>query len=87
MTVASQGTRDFWELYRDLPVEVRESARKAYRRWQQDVFHPSLHFKKLRNENWSVRIGLNYRALGKFSEDGVFLWEWIGSHADYDKRV
>ena len=54
---------------------------------QQDVFHPSLHFKKLRNENWSVRIGLNYRALGKFSEDGVFLWEWIGSHADYDKRV
>lgn len=50
MTVASQGTRVFWELYRDLPVEVRESARKAYRRWQQDAFHPSLHFKKVRHE-------------------------------------
>ena len=56
-------------------MEVRESARKAYRRWQQDAFHPSLHFKKLRNENWSVRIGLNYRVMGKFSEDGMFLWE------------
>jgi hypothetical protein len=68
-------------------VEVRESARKAYRRWQRDAFHPSLHFKKVRHENWSVRISLNYRALGKISEDGVFLWEWIGTHAEYDKRI
>jgi hypothetical protein len=44
-------------------------------------------FKKAGYNNWSVRIGLNYRAIGKFSEDGMFLWEWIGSHADYDKRV
>ena len=87
MTIPSQGTPSFWELYRALPVEVREFARRAYRRWQEDAFHPSLHFKKVGNENWSVRIGLNYRAIGKFSEDGMFLWEWIGSHADYDKRL
>ena len=50
-------------------------------------FCASLHFKKVGADNWSVRIGLNYRAIGKFSKDGAFLWEWIGSHADYDKRV
>lgn len=87
MTIASQGTQGFWELYRALPVQVQESARRAYRRWREDAFHPSLHFKKVGNDNWSVRVGLNYRAIGKFVEDGTFLWEWIGSHAEYDKRV
>jgi hypothetical protein len=87
LTVSSRGTQTFWELYRGLPVEIQESARKAYRKWQQDAFHPSLHFKKVGGDNWSARIGLNYRAIGKFVEDGTFLWEWIGSHAEYDKRV
>jgi hypothetical protein len=34
-----------------------------------------------------VWVGLNYRAIGRFSEDGTFLWEWIGTHADYDKKI
>jgi len=51
-----------------------------------DPFHPSLHFKKVTGDNWSIRLGLRYRALGKFTNDGMFLWEWIGSHADYDRR-
>jgi hypothetical protein len=34
-----------------------------------------------------VRVGISYRALGKFTNDGMFLWEWIGTHADYDKKV
>jgi len=87
LTISSQGTRAFWELYCDLPLEVRELARKAFRRWQRDPFHPSLHFKKVGNDNWSVRVGLNYRAIGNFAKDGTFVWEWIGGHADYDKRV
>ncbi len=52
-----------------------------------DPFHPSLHFKKVGAVNWSVRVGLNYQALGKFAADGTFLWEWIGSHADYDAKL
>jgi hypothetical protein len=87
LTLSSQGTRTFWELYRGLPVEIRVSARKAYRKWQQDAFHPSLHLKKVGQENWSVRVSLHYRALGKFTADGTFLWEWIGTHADYDKKL
>jgi hypothetical protein len=35
---------------------------------------------------WSVRIGLDYRAVGVDADDGV-LWIWIGSHADYDKFI
>jgi len=87
LTVSSRGTQAFWDLYRGLPAEVRASARKAYRKWQQDAFHPSLHFKKVGQDNWSVRVGINYRALGTFTADGIFLWDWIGAHADYDKKL
>ncbi len=87
MTLRSSGTSDFWEQYRGLPFDIRQLARRAYRRWQMDPFHPSLHFKKVGAGNWSVRVGLNYRAIGKFAADGTFLWEWIGSHADYDAKL
>jgi hypothetical protein len=46
-----------------------------------------LDFKKVGKENWSGRVGLNYRAIGKFTDDGTFLWEWIGIHADNDSRL
>jgi hypothetical protein len=42
------------------------------------------YFKKVRDENWSVRIGNHYGAMGKFVE-GAFLWEWIGTHGEYDR--
>lgn len=50
-------------------------------------FSTSLHFKRAAADNWSARVGLNYRAIGKFAKDGTFLWEWIGTHADYDKKL
>ena len=34
----------FWESYRALNSEVRQSARKAYRLWAENPFHPSLRF-------------------------------------------
>jgi hypothetical protein len=30
-------------------------------------------------------VGDHYRAVGKFA-GSVFLWEWIGTHEDYNKR-
>jgi hypothetical protein len=83
--IASRGTPEFWRLYRALPDEVKETARKNYRLWQTNAFHPSLHFKSIGRPNWSVRVGLHHRAIGRFIGEG-FVWEWIGSHADYDKR-
>ena len=85
MRIASRGTPEFWRLYRQLPVEVKEVARKNYRLWQANAFHPSLHFKPIGKPNWSARVGQQYRAIGRFLGD-EFVWEWIGSHADYDRR-
>jgi hypothetical protein len=47
-----------------------------------------LHFKKLEGEDriYSVRIGLGYRALGAMKGNRV-VWFWIGSDAEYDRRV
>jgi hypothetical protein len=70
-----------------LPDEVQAQARQAYRLFRADPAHPSLRFKKIeQTENvYSVRIGLGYRALGVL-DGSVIIW-WIGSHADYDRRV
>jgi hypothetical protein len=79
----SAGTPDFWRQYHALPEPARIAARKSFRLWQQDAFHPSLHFKKIGGEKWSVRVGNHYRAVGKFAGD-TMIWDWIGSHAEYD---
>jgi hypothetical protein len=60
-------------------------ARKTYGLWSANAFHPSPHFKCIGKPNWSVRVGGHYRAVGKFS-GSVFVWEWIGSHEEYNKR-
>jgi hypothetical protein len=83
--IPSRGTPEFWRLYFALPAETRTLARKTYELWKLNAFHPSLHFKCIGQPNWSVRIGAHCRAIGRFTEN-AFLWEWIGSHADYDKR-
>ena len=85
MTIPSRGTEAFWRLYHALPAEVRGTARKNYRLWQANAFHPSLHFKAIGQPNWSARVGDHYRAIGRFI-GSEFVWEWIGPHADYDKR-
>jgi hypothetical protein len=81
----SRGTSEFWRRYRALPAEVRTLAQKNYRLWSANAFHPSLHFKSIGKADWSVRVGGHYRAVGKFSGKN-FLWEWIGSHEEYNKR-
>lgn len=59
-------TRQFWNAFVELPADVKAAAQSAYRLFRDNPAHPSLHFKKLEghDEIYSVRIGLNYRALG-----------------------
>jgi len=83
--IPSRGTSEFWRRYRALPAEVRTLAQKNYRIWSANAYHPSLHFKCIGKSDWSVRVGGHYRAVGKFSGE-TFLWEWIGSHEEYNKR-
>ncbi|RME13361.1 MAG: hypothetical protein D6802_01685 [Ardenticatenia bacterium] len=76
----------FWEAYASLDESVKRRAKKAFQLWEQNPFHPSLHFKCInREENiWSVRITRGYRAVGVLEGDTV-TWFWIGHHDDYER--
>lgn len=78
----------FRKAYAELPDAVRVRARAAYRLFQHDPHHPSLHFKQVhpRRPIFSAQVGLGYRALGVLDTDTV-VWFWIGSHADYDRLI
>jgi hypothetical protein len=79
-------TLEFWQTYSKLPLQIKERAKKAYRLWIQDPFHPSLHFKKVGEDLWSARITFDYRALAlKQGED--YYWIWIGTHDDYESII
>jgi len=58
-------------------------ALKNYELLKCDSRHPSLQFKKV-GKLWSVRVGLEYRALAIVIPEG-FLWIWIGRHEVYDQ--
>ena len=70
--------------YDALPKSVRSAADKCFALLKSDPRHPSLHFKKIQDDLWSARVGLNYRALALKGDDG-FQWFWIGTHGEYDR--
>ena len=74
--------------FRALPESIKEQARKSYRLWRANPYHPGLHFKRVHPKEplYSVRVGLGWRALGVLEDDSV-TWLWIGSHADYDRLI
>lgn len=84
----SHTTGQFREMFKRLPEQVRRRAREAYRKFEQDPFHPSLHFKRVHSSLpvYSVRIGIGYRAVG-IRKDSEMIWFWIGSHEDYDRLL
>jgi hypothetical protein len=76
----------FWDAYSKLTPDIRKRAKKAYRIWTEDSFHPSLRFKCINHEEdiWSVRITLGVRALGVLDRNTV-TWFWVGTHDDYER--
>ena len=75
----------FWKYFAKLPNNIKELSRKNFELLKKDPKHPSLHFKEV-GKFWSVRIGLNHRALA--IEDGDdFIWVWIGTHNEYDRMI
>lgn len=79
----SFATTDFWKAYARLTPELKEQAQKAYRLWQDNPLHPSLHFKKVGKNLWSARITGGYRALALKKGDDYY-WIWIGNHDAYE---
>ncbi len=84
----SKVTSNFWKLFNDLPENVQNLAVKNYEIWRENPLHPSLHFKNIRSNLFSIRINLFYRALGYFDkETNTITWTWIGTHGTYDKKI
>lgn len=79
-------TQKFWKYYNNLPLKIQRTADRSYELLKNDPSHPSLHFKKIGNKYWSVRVGLDYRALGIEVQNGIS-WFWIGTHAQYDNLI
>jgi hypothetical protein len=86
--VRSRATPRFWAAYRELPPDVRDDARKAYRLFRENARHPSLHFEKVHDRDpiYSIRVTLGYGAFGLL-EDEEITWFWIGTHAEYDRLL
>jgi hypothetical protein len=78
-------TPRFWTLLAHLPDAVQTVARKNFELLKDNPSHPSLHFKKV-GKLWSVRAGINHRALAA-EDGGDFIWVWIGSHDEYMRLI
>ncbi|MBI4673073.1 MAG: hypothetical protein HY741_15570 [Chloroflexi bacterium] len=78
----------FWRHYEQLPKEIQDLADKNFKLLKANPYHPSLHLKKVSRSRqlWSVRVGADYRALGREKPDGI-LWFWIGPHGEYNKLI
>jgi len=79
-------TRRFWNSYDALPEKIQKTADQCYELLKANSSHPSLHFKKIGSKYWSVRVGLDHRALGVEVDNGIS-WFWIGTHAEYDRLI
>jgi hypothetical protein len=84
--VKSRATPRFWAAYRELPPEIREAARKAYRLFRDNARHLQLKKVHDRDPIYAVRVTLGYRALGLLDDDEI-TWFWIGTHAGYDRLL
>ena len=84
----SRTTPRFWAAYGELPPEIQNLARKAYRLFRDNPRHPSLQFKNVHDRDpiYAVRVTLGYRALGLLENDEI-TWFWIGSHAEHDRLL
>lgn len=78
-------TARFWTLFEHLPESAKRVARKNFELLKENPSHPSLHFKKV-GKLWSVRAGINHRALG-VEDGGDFIWVWIGAHDAYIRLI
>jgi uncharacterized protein (DUF427 family) len=75
----------FWIGYEALQPKYQKLADKNFELLKNNPDHPSLHFKKVGNY-WSVRVGIDFRALAVQGDDG-FVWFWIGPHSDYERMI
>jgi hypothetical protein len=86
--VKSRANARFWDLFRQLPTDIQDQARQAYKLFTLDPKHPGLQFKRVSQKRpvYSARVTRNHRALGVLDGEGI-IWYWIGNHEDYDRML
>ncbi|KAF3884464.1 MULTISPECIES: ParE family toxin-like protein [Nostocales] len=84
----SRITSQFRQAFGNLPENVQQQTREAYRQFKLDPNHPSLRFKKVHPELliYSARVSRSYRAVGQLEGDTV-IWFWVGSHTEYERLL
>jgi hypothetical protein len=78
-------TSRFWKCFDKLPKPIQRTAKQNFKLLKTNPWHPSLHFKQV-GKFWSVRVGLNHRALAVEDSDD-YLWVWIGTHDEYERMI
>jgi len=86
--VKSRTAEKFRKAFALLPEQVQRQSRNAYRLFQQNPYHPSLHFKPVHPVKpiFSVRVNIDFRAVG-IRENEEMIWFWIGPHTEYEKLL
>lgn len=76
-----EATNTYLRLYRKLPREIQEQAKRALTLLQSDPAHPSLGHKKMAGHRdiYEVRVTLNYRMTYRRIGDTIYLRK-IGTH-------
>jgi hypothetical protein len=82
--VISHTSERFRKLFALLPNHIRQQATEVYKLFEKEPYHPNLRFKRVHSVKpiYSVRINIEYRALGVLSENDI-IWFWIGPHSEY----
>ena len=75
----------FWKCFENLSEPVQNISKKNFELLKINPSHPSLHFKKV-GEFWSVRAGMNHRALA-VKDGNDFIGVWIGNHDEYERMI
>jgi hypothetical protein len=83
--VTHHANPDFWDAYDALPANIKALADKNFALLKADPHHPSLQFKPV-GPYWSARVGRKYRAL-PVERNGDYVWFWIGTHGEYDRKI
>jgi hypothetical protein len=86
-------TEGFRRQYAALPKAVRELVRGACELFNNDPNHPSLRHHALDDRktgshspgSFSVSPTMQYRAIYVVDGDGMNIWYWIGTHAEYKR--
>lgn len=76
-----EATQTFIKLYKKLPLDIKEKAKKTLQLFQSNPSHPSLGNKKMAGQIdiYELRVSINYRLTYQKTGETIYLRK-IGTH-------